>query len=1007
MNKSERCCFLLWLTILFGFNYANAQNNINFTSITVKDGLSSNTVNSILKDRYGLLWVATVNGLNKFDGSSFNVYRHQPDNPHSLSYNEVLTLYEDRGGNLWIGTGGGGVCLYDRKFDRFVHYIGDGSWPGIKTASVRAFTQDHLGRIWIATYDDLRMLDPVSGRIKALPIKKFDKEYNSSLVVLSLFEDSRHRMWVGTNQGLYLYNFANGEFQSFNHDPANPESISDDIVKSIAEDSQGNLWFGTYNGLDKWISANHFRIFRHSDKQSSISSNIVFVVSQDTDGKLWVGTEDGLNIFNPSDTSFFRIKPDPRNTFSLKGKSIRSEFIDPAGIYWIGTFGEGMAKYDKRLPLFNLKQSDPFDQSGLKSPVVNAFAEYDHEKLFIGTDGGGMEIYNKKNGLLYPYRLKSKINNGNKNLTILSLYIDSKKQLWAGTYHDGLFKIDPLTGKYEQFVNDGKPKQISDNNITTIKEDRLGNIWMGTLGGGLNIYNPLTRQFTVFKGGGPTTTIPGVMPLNNYISSICFAPNGDVWIGSIGTGVAVFHPASKTFTHYSKNTSKLAGDVVQSIFFASDGSVWAGTNGGLSTFDVKSRAFYSFDEKWGLADEFIKAVLEDNNGLIWLSTEKSISAFDRNKKAFKNFSNENGVQQSSFSTGAALKTTDGDLFFGGQDGFNFFNPQKIPDIPPPGPILFTELRVDNVPVAPGEHSPIGEQIDIAKEIRLKFGQNFSINYVSLDYTSPKQNRYQYRLTGFDKSWNTVRDLRTANYTNLDPGSYQFQVRVSNSNYPWTNPPKQITIIVLPPFWRTNIAYVIYIIIIISVLFLLRRRAISNIRQQFKAEQEKLQVKQMIDQQRLEAEQLHNLDVLKIKFLTDLSHEFRTPISLIAAPVEKLLAKNLGDDVRDHLVMINRNVRRLLNLVNQLLDFRKMEENELRLVTSSDDIVTFIVETAESFRDLADRKHINLEIKQAIGKWDAEFDHDKLERIIFNLLSNAFKFTPNGGMVTLDIDIFPL
>lgn len=984
---------------------ALAQNGLNFTSITMKQGLSANTVNGILKDKYDLVWFATTDGLNRFDGTNFQVYRHESGNPYSLPSNDVLTFYEDHSGNFWIGTDGGGVCLYDRKFERFIPYTGDGSWPAIKTTSVRAITQDHRGWIWVATYNDLRMFNPHTGRIIQLPIKNFDPKYTPSLVVLSLLEDSRRRMWVGTNQGLYLYNWATRKFHSFTSNPSNPNSISNDVIKTIAEDPKGNIWFGTFAGLNEWVSFNHFRSFQHLQNQSSVSSNTIFSIADDGNGNLLIGTEDGLDIYNPADGTFKKISSDPRNVFSLKGKSIRALLVDKQGIYWIGTFSQGINIYDKRLPLFSLEQSNPFDPFGLRSPVVDAFAKDDQGKIFIGTDGGGLEVFNKTTGLFTPLPLKSKLKNEKSVPTILSLYYSSRKQLWAGTYHDGLFRIDPATGNYEQFISGSKVTQLSNNDITAIQEDHEGNIWIGTLGGGVDVYNPATHRFKVFSNAGEVVPHSNQMPLNNYIGAIACAPDGEMWIGSVGTGLAVYHPSTASFTHYTKAANRLTTDDIQSIFFARDGCAWIGTSQGISRFNAQSRRFISYNERSGLANEDVKAIVEDDSGLIWFSTDKSISNFDPRKKTIKNFTCENGVQQGSFSTGAALKSDDGNLFFGGQDGFNFFNPRQVLAVPPPGPILFTDLKVDNVTVKPGKNSPLQEQIGVSNEIKLKFGQNFSISYVALNYTSPKQNLYKYRLVGFDKNWNDVHDSRTASYTNLDPGRYLFEVRVSNNNSVWKNPVKKINVIVAPPFWRTTIAYVLYAVITVVILLLMRRRAVKNIRRKFEAEQQKLQAKQMIEQERREAEQLHKLDNLKIKFLTDLSHEFRTPISLIAAPVEKLLSKDLGSDVREHLLMMNRNVKRLLNLVSQLLDFRKMEEQELRVNLSPGDVIAFILETAESFRDLSVIKGINLEIHHTINNRPAFFDHDKLERIIFNLLSNAFKFTPAGGTVTLDADIF--
>jgi len=995
-----KSCYLLACIIFWGLPVCtHAQTAINFTSVTVKEGLSSNTVNAVIKDRFGLMWFGTANGLNKFDGSDFVTYRHA-ESGGGIPSNEVLSLFEDKNGRVWIGTSGGGLCYYDRKSDRFGRFLGDGSWPQISDVSVRAICQDHYGKLWIGTYEDLRTIDVKTGRITRIKIPQPDKKEAGAFVVLSLFEDSRQRMWIGTNYGLYQYEWSSNSFKRFSHDRQGTYALSNNTVKAIVEDNKGGLWFGTYDGLNKWMDDGRFEIFRHHDQMSqTLSNNAIFAMSVAKDGRIWIGTEGGVNVFDPVPGIFQRLTADPRNSGSLKSNSIRSIFIDSGDIYWIGTFTGGIEKYDRNLALFNQKKSNPFDPDGLKSPLVTAFAECSNGNIFVGTDAG-IALLDRKTGLLHAYELQSRLKAPGNPLAITSLHIDRKGRLWAGTYHDGLFRIDLATRNTVQYAADGTDGGIYSNDISCISADRSGKIWVGTLGRGIAVYDDKSNSFSHFASHHGTAGQGRDLPLNGFISSIIPAPDGKMWIASIGTGIVAFDIEQQKWAHYTKKNAALADDIVTNLFVAGNGNVWAGTNQGLCRFDNDLEKFISYGEGQGLANSSIKTILQDDLGLLWLSTDRGISSFDYRKKVFRNFTAENGVQQGAFLTGSGIKTRDGDLYFGGQDGFNFFSPSRLPVGSRPGKVLLSGLTVNNAAVNPGNQSPINEQIGTAQEITLKYGQNFALSYVALDYTSPKQNQYAYRLKGFDKAWNYVHHTRTAGYTNIDPGTYTFEVMASKDERFWNNPATTIRVTILPPFWRTYYAYAAYLLIAGSALFLVRRRGIQKIRRQFEQVQEKLQVSQLIEQERREAERLHELDLLKIKFLTDLSHEFRTPVSLILAPVEKLLGKSVpGDDMED-LKMINRNGRRLLNLVSQLLDFRKMEEQKVKLNLLPGEIMCFIVEACAAFQDLALKKQVALHVDVQQEEFNTYFDPDKLERIIFNLLSNAFKFTPGGGVVAV-------
>jgi signal transduction histidine kinase/DNA-binding response OmpR family regulator len=424
---------------------------------------------------------------------------------------------------------------------------------------------------------------------------------------------------------------------------------------------------------------------------------------------------------------------------------------------------------------------------------------------------------------------------------------------------------------------------------------------------------------------------------------------------------------------------------------------------GLSRLDNITGKFISYAEPEGIANAVIYKILEDASGRLWMSTNKGISSFDSRTGKFKNYGSDNGVQRSTYVLGAGLKTLSGELFFGGLDGFNYFNPGKFNcnrNIPG---IVLTDLKVSNASVVPSANAPIKEHISIAREIRLDYKQNFSIDFVALNYSAPQESRYSYMLEGFDKSWNQGSNARTAVFSNLDPGTYIFRVKATSDDGSWTTPATSIKIVVRPPFYLTVYAYFAYIIAAALLLWGLRYRAIRKIKNKFTLEQERLQVKQMIEQKNREAAQQHEFEQAKIKYLMNVSHEFRTPVSLIMGPVERLLQQENNQEKQAQLSLIRRNARRLLNLVNQVLDFRKLEDHETKLNLAGGDIIVFLKEAVASFKDISERKHINFTFTSSLHRYNTAFDADKIERILFNLLSNAFKFTPKGGDIRFKIE----
>ena len=981
------------LLLLLLQNSSAQQNDLSFINFSSKNGLSSNTVNAIIKDRYGYMWFATDDGLNRFDGMNFSVYRHNPADSTSIGAGSILSMQEDQQGDIWLGSNNT-LSRYNHAKNSFINY--DFS----KRGAIRSLCIYHKGRVWAGTYNGLYLLNPQTGNIKTYIADQAKSNQLNSNCIISIFEDSRHRIWMGTIAGLHLYVEETNSFKRFLPDKADPNSLPDKIIRTIAEDNKGNIWLGTQdNGLAViHPDGKKFSNFRYSAEDiNTLSNNRIHSISADNTGNLWVGTDNGLNIFDPQTTKAVRVSVDRRNKYCFNGKSVSSIFIDKEGIYWFGTLQSGVNKYDKNLAFFELRQSNPYDPHGLNYPTVTSFAEGLTGDIYIGTDGGGLNLFHRQTGL-FDHPVLNTANNKAQSILVMERV---GNEIWIGTYQDGLYVLNMVSGAIKHYLEGEGPNNLSNNDIFCIKKDSKGNVWVGTNGFGIDIYDPTTGKFQRLV---PDKIKGGTLPLNGFIRAIEEDRFGNIWIGSSGSGIAIYDPWNKTYRQLNHSNSNLPLDAVISLHADRNGNIWAGVaGGGLCLYGNNTKKFTIYSEQDGLANGVIHEILEDDAGKLWLSTNKGISSFDPLIKRFKNYAYYNGLQQSPYNLGAGLKTSNGEMFFGGLDGFNYFNPRSLSSNRNVPALAFTDLKISNRSVIPGDKSPIKEDIGVAKVIRLNHRQNFSLDFIALNYTAPKESRYSYKLDGFDKDWNEVGTSKTAVYTNLDPGKYTFRLKARSDDGLWATPESSIIIYVSPPWWRTGYAYILYVLSFALILWAVRHRGIQKLKNKFALEQERLQAKQLLEQERKEAERKHEFDQVRIKFLTNLSHEFRTPISLIVGPTENLLQHESNDKKLDQLSRIRRNAKRLLNLVNQLLDFRKLEESELKLNLTEGDMVAFVKEVGDSFKDVSDRKQINFTFTSTISHYYTSFDRDKLERILFNLLSNAFKFTPADGKVWMNME----
>lgn len=965
---------------------------LSFQRVNTKDGLSSNTIYTVYRDSYGFLWLGTEDGLNRYDGRKYKVYRYDANDEQGLKVNHISALCEDNQGRIWIGTTGGGLNYYDRNLDKIIAYdkTPDDRWL---SAAITSIENDYKGNIWISSYGSISVINTQG--IHNLVGAEYSKVVNFFFDKFTrfIYRDKNDQMWISTSGIIYKIS---KNFNQITEYKIPSKSISTIEISSITEDEEGRIWAGSSHGLfymEK--NASEFLAF---DQKSSVrlSSNRVYALGKDDKGGIWIGTDNGLDILNTSNFSIKPFKPEISNINSLSHKSIRSIHKDQYGIYWVGTYQGGLNKYDTNLSQFGLKGINLSESNTETTSMITSFLEYKNNVL-LGVDGGGMYQYDRETDKMLPLHLP----NFKKDFTVLALE-GQNEDVWIGTYQHGTLHYNFRTKQIKTYKAGEDEGDLNNNEVFCFETDSKGQLWMGTNGGGINILDKGSGIIKKFLGQGNKNLI-NIYPPNNFIRALKEDKDQNMWIGSYGSGLSVYNPAKKSTYFYNRENSGLPSNYILSIHIDDARTVWVGTNGnGVGVLKKGAEKFEILSEKDGLINGVIQSIVESEDGKIWFSTNQGLSCYDKSQKKFKNYTQSAGLQQGSFMLGAGLKMSDGEMFFGGQNGFNHFYPKNLKINKNPSKVVLTDLKIDNQIVLPAENGPITSTLKTLDQINLKYKQNFSISFAALNFTVPEENQYEYRLVGFDKNWIKVDKELSAYYTNLDPGNYTFEVRASNNDGIWSEDVTTIDIYVAPPFWRTIYAYFFYLLVIAGILLYIRHLGIQKLKNKFALQQERMHARQLIEQERREAETMRKLDQMKIKFLTNLSHEFRTPISLIVGPIDNLKNQIKDSNARNQLDLIKRNAKRLLNLVNQLLDFRKMEEHELKLHNTEGDLVGYVKEIFQSFNDMAVQKDIDYSFYSCQDKLYTSFDENKIERIFFNLISNAFKFTAKGGDIAVRI-----
>ena len=986
------------LILLFAFPpetaFGQAGDPVKFSQISTMEGLSQGSVNCILKDRYGFMWFGTQDGLNRFDGYNFTVYRNKPGNSGSIPDNQVRCIYEDDQANLWIGTLGGGLCYYDRNRDVFIRLkdLGFRADNPVNPAILSIYA-DHSGNLWVGTFHNLLLIDRKHKKIRQFRAGAADSQSLSNPVVQAIFEDSQNNLWVGTNKGLNLLNREKGIFTHFFHDDRNPHSISSDRITSISEDPGGHLWIGTDGGgLNVMDSRRNEFISYRNDRlnKNSISDNVVRSLCATTHDGIWVGTENGLNLLNVLTGNFIHYNKKPFGEGGLSDKTILSLNQDNNGILWVGTSEGGINKYDRNLTYFELHRRTA-DPNSTSAEMITSFAEDKNGNIWIGTDGGGLDQWRASDGRFIHYLPDPGNKDALEGSTVLSLFMSRKNNcLWIGTYGNGLQRLDLGTGTFSHFHSGTGMHDLNNASIYALLEDHEGNIWMGTNGGGVNVLDPRSGIIIKHRHTDDADSVS-----NDYIRSILEDRQGKIWIGTYSGGISVYDPVTKKFSVYNQVINNLSNQVVYSLWEDSEGNMWAGTmGGGLDLFDRRTRRFTSFNEENGLSNNIINSIIGDNKGYLWLSTNKGISRFNLQTREFKNYGIFNGLQSREFIVGAGFRTRDGSILFGGVNGFNVINPSEVRENKIPPYCRFTGFYLFNKPAGPGNsNSPLRADLNAVSEITLSHDQSdFTFTYSALNYTIPSDNQYRYILEGFDKSWTDAGHDTRATYTNLPPGDYRFLVKATNNDGLGSEKATSLIIHILPPFWKTWWAYSLYLIILFTILYIIYRD-ITN----------KARLKAQIRVERLTADKMKELNRIKLNFFTHVSHELRTPLSLIMDPLRKMIREDLtAEQTKKYSGLMYKNAQRLMQLIDQMLDLRKIEEGHLKLQARPANIILLTKNIAGLFNMHAIERNIHYSISTTTEDLQVWIDQDKFEKIIFNLISNAFKYTADNGSIMIRI-----
>ncbi len=812
--------------------YLYAQSPLVFKNFTINDGLSHNNARGIIHDSRGFVWIATLDGLNRFDGYSFKEYKAKPGDTRSLPTNNIIDVAEDKNGMIWVGTWGGGVCLYDHKTDSFrrIPYT-DGEPDSTMTSS--AFIQelfvDTFGNLWITTQSSgISVTDPDNLHFTHYQHNPQDSTSLSNNSTWRMNQGDNGTLWIATQGGVNQFDPSTGKFKHFRHDPYDPESLSSDFVHFAYFDSKKRLWVGTGDKILNMMEGESGKFVHFQNNPldpKSIPSTDATAGLETQDGQIWIATRWGVALYNETEYNFTTYRHVPFDNKSLSANNIKSIYEDQNGIVWLGTYTGGVNIFDKSFVQVAHYYATP-DKTSLSYNDVSAFCELNDSTFLVGTDGGGLNVFDKKAGTFTQYKNTPLDRHSLKTNVIKSILKTREGRALIGLYVGGIDLFDPEKKSFSHLGNkEWENKWSEDVRISCLSQDKEGSIWAATWGQGIFKFNPDLSSFEQFIFNPQD---PSSITNNNAWSIICDSED-NIWIGTSNGMLELYDRKNNGFIHYDLREAGEVAVVVLVLFEDSKGRLWIGSEGGgLKRFNKEDGTMITYRKEDGLVSEYVGAIEEDRNGNLWLGTNNGIISFDPERTVFLNYGLNYGLQSLQFNRISSLRLSSGEMMFGGINGFNVFHPDSLSIEQNNLPIVFTDFQIFNKRVQiGGKNSPLMADINETESITLSYRQSvFSIEYAGLYYPNPEKIKYKYRLKGFvDESWQDANRERKVTYTNLKPGKYVFEVNVVGNT---EDASRVLHITVTPPWWQTWWARAFAFLAAVSILLLFYKLRVRRI-----------------------------------------------------------------------------------------------------------------------------------------------------------------------------------
>lgn len=990
-KKLYKVIFMIIVSIIFiinmsvnnAFAITNDDKNINFKRITVEDGLSQTSVEYLFQDSKGYMWIGTIDGLNRYNGSRFEVFRYSKDKPNSISGNYISAIAEDDEGNIWVGTSRG-LNRINTHTSEITTYLPGVNGCNLSNYNITEILIDSKGDIYIATEDGLNLYNEEDDNFIRLYNSGDKKNSLSSQFVYSIVEDNYGNYWIGTDNGLNKIENNSQKIIKYYSDGGD-NSINDNFIFKLYADNLDNLWIGTYNGgLNKLdLKTNKIEKFENDpNDDTSIAGNFIRYILRDSRNELWIATNNGLSRLNEEENKFINYKSKIYDPQSIVSNNVLSLFEDKSGAIWVGTY-DGISLFNPQNSFKNYK-NDPFNTNSLSENMMAGIYEDDEGLLWVGTVNEGLNLIDRKSGNITKF--KSSDDEDSLSNNHIRDIVGIQNEIWIATEF-GLNKYDKLTKKFTRYYNENS---LLYNDVRTLYIDNEGILWIGTRDG----LCTFDRKDT-FKSYEDIFIKNGIT--ENVFSDIIQDKDGVIWIASaLDGGLIRLNKNTNEIKSYRNNEEdrySISFNALKTIAIDSKNNIWIGSQFGLNKFDRSTEKFHRYTEDSGLSNNFIYGILIDNEDNPWMSTNYGISKFDIKNDKFVDYNVTDGLQSNEFNGYSYFKSKSGEMFFGGINGLTYFYPNQLEEKK-----FSPNVVIDSI------YSGEKEILDISN---IKIGyknSNIQFNFFMPDYRNVSKIQYAYKLDGLDENWIFSDDRNYVSYTNLESGVYKFQVVARNSSGDWSKVTTVSFKVGMKP-WQTPLAYVIYALIVSLVLYIIwnRVKILDSL-----VEQRTHELNSKLKENKELYDKLIKNEKYKNNYFVNLSHELRTPLNVIIS-TQQLITK-LNEEDKDipkekilyYMSTLRRNSDRLLKLINNIIDTSKIESGSYKLIIEKHDIVYLVEEIVLSMKDFIEANGIELVIDPDVEEKIIECDGSEIEKCIVNLVGNAVKFTPRGGKIEVRI-----